>query len=119
MSSVVVIWRGFTYSPARPPARPATLSFFFFVFPSHHTRRFARRSPREPTKAASSREQIVWETFYLLFSSLLCSAPRRTSWLYHRDETMSDVVKAGVLEVTVVQAVGVDLLGTTSALSRT
>eukprot|EP00903_Cladosiphon_okamuranus_P019583 g18011.t1 len=32
---------------------------------------------------------------------------------------MSDVVKAGVLEVTVVQAVGVDLLGTTSALSRT
>eukprot|EP00752_Nemacystus_decipiens_P002255 g2136.t1 len=32
---------------------------------------------------------------------------------------MSDVVKAGVLEVTVVQAVGIDLLGTTSALSRT
>ena len=32
---------------------------------------------------------------------------------------MSDVVKAGVLEVTVVQAVGVDLLGATSALSRT
>ena len=32
---------------------------------------------------------------------------------------MSEVVKAGVLEVTVVQAVGIDLLGSGSVLSRT
>ncbi|CAM9123750.1 unnamed protein product, partial [Ectocarpus sp. 13 AM-2016] len=32
---------------------------------------------------------------------------------------MSEVVKAGVLEVTVVQATGVDLLAATSTLSRT
>ena len=32
---------------------------------------------------------------------------------------MSEVVKAGMLEVTVVQAVGLDLLGSSSALTRT
>lgn len=32
---------------------------------------------------------------------------------------MGEVVKAGVLEVTVVQAVGLDLLGFSSALART
>ncbi|CAM9811877.1 unnamed protein product, partial [Ectocarpus sp. 8 AP-2014] len=53
-----------------------------------------------------------------LFSIQSGDSHSHTHWRGKRP-TMSEVVKAGVLEVTVVQATGVDLLAATSTLSRT